>query len=153
MIFVYYLRVFFASYEFSFLIGGLVLYYFFGNFFETHFNANSLNNEAVNWAMLFPVGIVGWTFTSGLGVLFPDERTSKILHEWPDYWKLKIHFNIGILNSILYLLPCLIIWFIGDLTSFKDAWIFLTFTIATSINAFTFYTAKISIKSILIHLK
>lgn len=146
----YYLRVFFIGYEFISLLAGLAIYVFYGDFLASYLAASTLNEDAVKWAMLFPIGIAGWTLKEGVGVIFPDERTTKILHEWPEYWRLKAHFNIGILNSILYLLPCIAVWFSGTLKVFEGAWMFFIFMIALSLNAFSFYAAKISVKSALI---
>lgn len=147
---IYYLRVFLVSYEFVFLIVSAALYILFGELLEKHFLVVSINEDALKWAMLFPISISGWTLKDGVGVIFPDDKTSKILHEWPDFWKLKIHFNVGIMNSILYLLPCVAVWFIGGLNKFDGAWLFFMFAVATSLNAFSFYTAKIGIRSALI---
>ncbi|MEL4429363.1 hypothetical protein [Shewanella mangrovisoli] len=146
----YYLRVFFFSYEFVFLIFSAAIYILFGEFLEKHFLEVSINQDALKWAMLFPVSISGWTLKDGIGVIFPDDKTSKILHEWPDFWRLKAHFNIGIMNSIIYLLPCMAVWFIDGLSKFDGAWFFFMFAVAVSINAFSFYTAKIGIRSALI---
>ena len=100
--------------------------------------------------MLLPIGISGWTLKEGVGILFPDDRTAKILHEWPDYWKLKVHFNVGIFNSILYLTPCMVVWLLDGLKHFEGAWIFFTFAIVVLVNAFSFYTAKIAVRSALL---
>ncbi len=99
----YYLRVFFVSYEFVFLSLSAGIYILFGELLEKHFLVVSINEDALRWAMLFPISISGWTLKDGVGVIFPDDKTSKILHEWPDFWRLKVHFNVGIMNSIIYL--------------------------------------------------
>ena len=146
----YYLRVFFISYEIIFLIFSAVIYIFFGGLLEKSFLAISINVDALKWAMLFPFSISIWTLKEGVGVIFPDDRTSKILHEWPDYWRLKVHFNVGVLSSIIYLIPCITVWFIGGLNKFDGAWLFFMFAITTALNAFSFYTAKIGVRSALI---
>ncbi|SFG69786.1 hypothetical protein [Neptunomonas qingdaonensis] len=146
----YYLRVFFISYEFVFLILSFAIYIFYGEFIGKYFLTMSINEDALKWAMFFPISISGWTLKEGIGVLFPDDRTSKILHSWPDYWRLKIHFNVGVLNCIIYLLPCIGVWFVGGLNTFDGAWLFFMFAVAISLNAISFYTAKISIRSALI---
>lgn len=133
-----------------FLSLSAVIYFFFGESLEKHFLAFSINEDASKWAMLFPISIVGWTFKDGVSVLFPDDKTSMILHKWPDFWRLRVHFNVGIMSSIIYLLPCIGVWFIGGLTKFDGAWLFVTFAFATSLNAFSFYTAKINIRSALV---
>lgn len=146
----YYLKVFFISYEFLFLVFCGAIYIFLGDLLGSYFLKFSINEDALRWAMLFPIGISGWTLKEGVGVIFPDDRTSRVLHEWPEYWRLKAHFDVGILNSIIYLLPCVSVWFFGELDMFEGIWLFLMFAIATSLNAFSFYTAKISVRSALI---
>ncbi|WP_415775004.1 hypothetical protein ACMYQ1_13620 [Shewanella oncorhynchi] len=146
----YYLRIIFISYEFVFLVISTAIYIVYSDFIGKYFLAVSINEDALKWAMLFPISISGWTLKEGVGVIFPDDRTSKILHEWPDYWRLKAHFNVGILNSVIYLLPCISVWFIGGLNKFDGVWLFFMFAIAVSLNAFSFYIAKISVRSALI---
>jgi hypothetical protein len=146
----YYLRVFFISYELAFIMLSIAIYFFYGELLKDYFLTISINRNALNWAMLFPIGISGWTLKEGVGVIFPDDNTSRILHKWPDYWRLKVHFNVGITNSIIYILPCIAVWFVDALNNFDGAWVFFMFAIAASINAFSFYAAKISVRSALI---
>ncbi|MBL4609396.1 hypothetical protein [Halopseudomonas sp.] len=128
----------------------LALFNIFHGYFEANFLAISFDEEAVRWAAVLPVGVAVWTFKEGVGVIFPDEKTSKSLHEWPDYWKLKVHFDIGIFNNFFYLLPCFVVWFTGALDSVEGAWVFVTFFGALLVNAFSFYKAKIVIRSLLL---
>jgi hypothetical protein len=117
-----------------------------------YFPLSSLNEDAIKWAMIFPVGIAGWTLKEGVGVLFPTEKNEKALHEWPDYWRLKTHFDAGVMNSILFAIPCLIVWLLSALNTLVGAWVFIGFAGALSINAFSFYTAKIHLRSALIQI-
>lgn len=148
----YLLRVFFVSYEFVFLALCLVIYMLSKNVLSGYFPVSSLNEDAIKWAMIFPAGIVGWTLKEGVGVLFPREKNEKVLHEWPDYWRLKIHFDIGIWNSILFAFPCFIVWILSALNTLVGAWVFVSFAGALLINSFSFYAAKIHLKSALIRL-
>lgn len=148
----YLLRVFFVSYEFVFLALCLAVYMFSQKLLSGSFPLSSLNEDAIKWAMIYPAGIAGWTLKEGVGVLFPSEKNEKVLHEWPDYWKLRIHFDVGIANSILFTVPCFIVWLLSALNTLVGAWVFVGFAGALSINAFSFYTAKIHLKSVLIRL-
>ncbi|MFC0445368.1 hypothetical protein ACFOD1_07460 [Pseudidiomarina halophila] len=148
----YYLKVFFFSFEFAFLVLCLIVYMVSHGFFSQYFPLSSLNDEAIQWVMLFPIGITVWTLKEGVGVLFPSEKKEKVLHEWPDYWKLKIHFDVGISNSIFFTIPCIIVWLLDALSTLVGAWIFAGFAGALSINAFSFYAARISLRSALIRL-
>lgn len=148
----YFLRVFFVSYEFAFLASCLACYMLTKNFLVEYFPLPSLNEDAIKWAMIFPAGIAGWTLKEGVRVLFPGDKNEKALHEWPDYWRLKIHFDVGITNNILFAIPCFIIWILSALNTLVGAWVFVSFAGALSINAFSFYSAKIHLKSALIRL-
>ena len=148
----YFLRVFFVSYEFAFLAVCLTGYILTRNSLAEYFPLTSLNEDAIKWAMIFPAGISGWTFKEGLRVLFPGDKSEKTLHEWPDYWRLKIHFDVGITNSILFTIPCSIVWLMSALNTLVGAWVFFGFAGALSINAFSFYAAKIHSKSALIRI-
>ncbi|PYE30288.1 hypothetical protein DFP83_11910 [Idiomarina fontislapidosi] len=148
----YYLKVFFFSFEFAFLLLCLIVYMLSDDFFSQYFPLRSMNDEAIRWVMFFPIGITVWTLKEGVGVLFPSEKNEKILHEWPDYWKLKVHFDVGISNSIFFTIPCIVVWLLDTLNTLAGAWIFTGFAGALSINAFSFYAAKISLRSALIRL-
>jgi len=148
----YFLRVFFLSYEFVFLGLCLAGYLLSQKTLSQHFPLSSLNENAIFWAMVFPAGIAGWTFKEGVGVLFPDDKNERTLHEWPGYWRLKIHFDVGIFNSVLFTIPCFAVWLLSALNTLIGTWIFIGFAGALSINAFSFYAAKIHLKSALIRL-
>lgn len=148
----YYFRVFFISYEFLFLVLCLAVYLFSQEILSKYFPLSTLNKDAVKWAMLFPGGVVGWTLKEGVSVIFPSEKREKVLHEWPDYWKLKAHLDVGIFNSIAFIIPCFSVWIMSALNTLVGAWLFVSFAGALAINAFSFYAAKITVKSALIRL-
>lgn len=148
--FLYYLRTYLVSMEMLAIVISCSVFYLSEGALAGVIDIKSINEDALKWAALFPISLTIWTFKEATGVIFPDEKSSKLLHQWPDYWKLKAHFNIGIANSVIFVLPCLIVWLLGDLNSTAGVWIFLTFSIANSINTLSFYLAKISIKSILL---
>lgn len=148
----YFFRVFFVSYELAFLALCLAGYILSQQFISAHFSLSNLNEDAINWIMIFPAGIAYWTFKEGVAVLFPSDKREKDLHEWPDYWRLKVHFDVGITNNILFTIPCLIVWVMNALNTLVGTWVFIAFAGALSVNALSFYIAKIHLKSALIHL-
>lgn len=77
----YYLRVFFVSYEFLFLFFCGAIYMAFGDSLGRYFLKFHINDDAMKWAMLFPISISGWTLKDGVGVIFPNDRTSRFLHD------------------------------------------------------------------------
>lgn len=149
----YYCRVFFFSYEILFILFGASIFFFWKEEMLVHFDTILVNKEFINWVVLLPVAIVGWMLKEGFRILFPDEKSTKALHHWPDFWKLKAHVKVGIFSCVLFLLPCLFMWLTNKLRSFEWIWFFFVFFIALIINAYTFYSAKIELKSILVHLQ
>ncbi len=149
----YFLQVFLVSLELLFFL--LILLICISKQLEigAFLESTKFNEEAIKWVTLYPLGICGWVLKDGSTVLFPDDKTNKILHDWPDYWRLKTHFHVGIIYSILFVLPCFYIWLTGEILTIYGVAIFLSCSIACSINAFSFFQAKIKIKEILIHAK
>ncbi|SHH21133.1 hypothetical protein [Ferrimonas marina] len=150
---IYYLRIIFISFEMLVFLSGVFLYFSFEPELKEAFESLSINEDARKWLLMLPLGIVGWTFKEGKVVIFPNEKLDKFLHEWPDYWKLKCHFNIGILIAVVFSIVCIYVWLIDGLEQFKLAWLFLISTLVILINACSFYMAIISIKSMLLKVK
>ena len=148
----YYIRIFFISFQFLTILIGTAIFFVYGEDVFIHFKDIEFNEDYSKWLILILAGIAGWLFKDGAGVLFPCERTSRILHEWPGYWRLKVHFNMGVFYNFILVLPCVFILLFNKLDDFKWAWFFCVFSIAFLINASSFYFAKIDLKSILIHI-
>lgn len=110
-----------------------------------------MNEDGIKWLVLYPVGIAGWILKEGVGILFPDEKTNKILHEWDKYWMLKAHFNVGIFYAIILTAPCIYLWVTNKLATSWGAPLFASCTLAISIAAFSFYQARIKVRELLIH--
>lgn len=152
MKFIYYVRVFILSFEFLALIFVLALYLFLNDIFTTIFNSIKINDEALKWLISYHIGIAVWILKDGTTILFPDEKTNRALHEWPEYWKLKAHFDVGIFYCISSTAICLSICFFEGIKTINGAWFFSACTISLSLSAYSFYVAKIKLKSALIHL-
>lgn len=149
----YYLRVFFISFEFMFILLSFLAFIFIGKYTLPYINLIKPESDALKWIITYPIMITGWIFTEGVAVLFPDEKTSAFLHKWKYFWKLKAHFNIGLFYCLIFLLPCIVIWLINKVNSYYGFWIFITCSAAITINAFSFFSAKIHLKSVLLNLK
>lgn len=151
--FFYYLRLFFVSVEFLNLVFFYFVYSFLSDYFLLMLAGVSINKEAVEWMVLYPMGLASWIFLTGSSVLFPDENANHALHEWPDYWKLKAHFNVGLFFAVALSFVCFVVWLLGKISTQGGAWIFSACCVSISVAAFSFYSANIELKSILIHLK
>ena len=150
MKFLYCLRVFFISCEFAFLLFGLAIYIYFGEILHSTFMRIPTVERAKIVLIGLQIGLFVYNFKDGMSIILPDDHTSKVLRAWPDFWKLEMHFNVGIFNTIIFFLPCLFVWLMGFLNEFEGLWIFLIFSIAASINTLSFYYAKINVRSALI---
>lgn len=146
----YYLRVFFVSFEFLTLVTAYFVYSLAEDFLANYLSSTTLNEDALKWIVLFPVTIIGWILKEGVSVLFPDEKLVKIFHEWPDFWKLKVHFNVGLFYCLLGL-PCILVWLMDKVATASGVVVFVGCSLALVINAYSFYSAKIQVKSALIH--
>ncbi|MBL4588470.1 MAG: hypothetical protein JKY11_00120 [Alphaproteobacteria bacterium] len=132
------------------ILAGGIGFLCFGEVLSSSFNRIRFNEGALTWMPLLPVTICCWVLKEGVSVLFPQEKDLKILHEWPDYKKLKVHFNVGVVFCVLLTAPCLFIWLFNKLESFEWAWIFCVCVIALLADAYSVYSAKIELKSVLV---
>jgi hypothetical protein len=148
----YYLRVFFVSYEFLTLLATFGLYAIWSDEILSVFQGVRTSDDALKWLVAYPIGLAGWMLKDGVGVLFPDEKSNRILHEWPEYWRLKAHFDVGLFYSISLTVPCVLVWVFDKLKTIEGAWVFGACAVALSVSAYSFYEAKIKLKSTLIHL-
>jgi len=145
----YYLRTFFVSLECLCIALSSFIYLCWGEKFDRTFENAVLNADAVKWIAALPVALCVWTIKEARDIPYPDEKSARILNKWPDYWKLKAHFYVGLLFCILFLIPLLFIWLFNWLESFKGMWIYFTLVFSLLVNAASFYLAKIKLKSIL----
>lgn len=146
----YYLKVFFISFEFFVVLFFLFLYSWF-NIEITEFIKNmKFNDKAFEWLILYPISLTVWILKDGIGVLFPDEKTNVILHKWPDYWMLKAHFNVGVFYAICFTILCVAVWLSNKILTASGATIFIACTVSLSIVALSLYNAKVRIREFLI---
>jgi hypothetical protein len=153
MKFKYYLRVFFISVEFLCLLSGFAIFLFWGEQINELLIEVKLNTKALDAVYIYPISVTVWMLSIGKTVLFPDEATNKILHQWNDYWKLKVHFNVGIFYSLFLCFINVLIWLFGNITSSLGALAFVSCFFAISVSALSFYQANLSIRELLIHAK
>lgn len=115
-------------------------------------HSSSFDSQALQWLALYPLGLAAWVFQSGSLVLFPSEKADKILHEWPDYWKLKAHFNIGIIYSIFWAVSAATPWTLGSFNTAYGAISLAASILGASISALSFYQANLTLREILIRI-
>lgn len=149
MVVLYYFRVFFVGLEFCTILLGVLSYIFLCDIAAGLVDFSSMNQEAMKWLVALPAVLTGWTFKEGRIFLFPEGGV-KVLHDWPEYWALKVHFDVGMFNSVLYLAPCLVVWLFGWFGTILGLWVFTFSFMALGLNAWGFYLASIRLKEILL---
>ena len=73
-------------------------------------SGSSPPDEIVKHLALLPVAGVGWMFFSGRTLLFPEKDAKQSLQSWPEYWKLRIGFDVSLIYSVIFGVLGLIAW-------------------------------------------
>jgi hypothetical protein len=103
---------------------------------------------------LLPTALAIWVFSEARKLLFPDEDKSKVLQKWDDYWKWRIHFNVGIFYALFFAATGLISWIMGAKVSNPIGFVVLVAAVAGAMAvAFSVYMARITLSEILIDCK
>lgn len=72
----------------------------------------SLNNEEVLKYLLFlPISFFVWIVKEAKDMVVSEKEHLKILVNWPDYWKFKIHVNVSLFYALIFLLVSALPWF------------------------------------------
>lgn len=104
--------------------------------------------------MLLPTALAAWIFNESRVLLQEDKETIRILTEWTDYWKLKIHIWAGLGYTVLFAFMSLIPWVaksgIGTGTGLL---LFVASLIGQLALAIGVYAARIRVKEIIVHAK
>lgn len=105
-----FLRLFLIGPEFAILLGGALLEYQFGDGIARWISGSSPPDEIVKHLALLPAAAAGWMFFSGRTLLFPEKDTKQSLQSWPEYWKLRIGFDVALVYAIVFAVLGLIAW-------------------------------------------
>jgi len=148
----YWLRVFVISFEFLIVVISILLSSVYGEIVSTFIRELQINDEVLKWLMFVPAGLICWSFSEAKLLLFPDGELSKILHKWPDYRKLKIHFWVALIYAVLFLVIGFLPLFIKEGLNTATGFIMFFCGIAGELMvALSIYSAQISVKEILMH--
>ncbi|TDM09010.1 MAG: hypothetical protein C4K60_06555 [Ideonella sp. MAG2] len=107
---IYFARVFFISFEFLALAISVLLVKFFESEANAITSALAINEELTKFAMLLPITLFAWCANEGRDMIFSNQDHSKILVNWPDYWKLKHHIFASLLFSLIFCLLSIFPW-------------------------------------------
>ncbi len=99
---------------------------------------------------LFPIGLAVWIFSEVRKLLLPEPNVKEILLEWPEYWRLKIHFHVTLMYSIIFSIFGVITWALKLTVREPTGFVILTVSVVGQlIVAISVYLARISAEEIL----
>lgn len=146
----YFVRVFFVSLEFLVL----TLTFFCVRLFEPHASAIAsalaINEELIKWAILLPITLFAWCANECRDLIFSNPDHSKILVNWPDYWRLKQHIVASLIYLIIFCALSGFPWLSkSGITTGPGLIFFVAGCVGCIIVAAQLYAAKMSINEIM----
>lgn len=69
--------------------------------------------EAYKYLALLPTFVIVKVRSDNWKLLFPGDGQDKTLHEWPDYWKLRIYINVNFVYAFIFTGLGVISWALG----------------------------------------
>lgn len=110
--------------------------------------------ELTKFLMLLPSAIAAWVFNECRALLQEDKETIRVLVQWEDYWRLKIHVWAALLYTSTFTLISLAPWLAKSaITSGGGLILFAASLVGQFVVAIGVYTARIRVKELLVHLK
>jgi hypothetical protein len=107
--------------------------------------------EILKHFALLPSAFAGWVFVESKKLLFPEFDKKTILQEWPGYWRLKVHFNVGLFFAFIFAVIGLVVWVLGYKVNEPVGFVLLLTSVAGGfVVVISVYLAKINISEILI---
>ncbi|MDH4027203.1 MAG: hypothetical protein OEU95_00030 [Nitrospirota bacterium] len=144
--FIDFIRFLIISPEFLILLVAFVLYEFFSDYLVIITLLISKKTEMIKHFALVPSFIMIAIFKMAKSLLFPEKDKKEILQSWPDYYKLKLGFEVAILYSILFAIIGILGWALDwNETSPLPALGLLTALFGSSTVFITTYKAEITI--------
>lgn len=144
-----------VSLEFLILIVGSTLY-FIQDWVQLISSRLSDTPEILQHVSLLPFAMAVWTFNENKKLLFPDEEDKEdiALQKWPDYWKLRIYFNVSLMYAVAFTAVGIYVWILGyKITDPKGFILLVVSVIGAFVVAGSTYFARIQQKEILLNNK
>lgn len=150
----YVLRVSFISIEALVLACAWLSFSYFTSEFQVFASTLALNDEVLKYLMLLPAALAVWVINETRVLLQEDRETVRILTDWPDYWKLKVHTWISLGYAVVFAFMSLIPWVAkSGISSGIGMLLFLASIIGQLCLAISVYAARIRVKEIIVHAK
>lgn len=154
MNFIYMLRVLVVSLEAVVLLLGLLAWTYLDVSLNKLASALSINEDALKFLMLVPLGLFVWIANELRQLLVEDKDTIRILTDWPDYSLLKVHVWVALLYSVVFASLSVVPWFAPS--GVRAGWallIFVASTLGQLLVAASVYSARIKVKELVAHVR
>ncbi len=146
-----YILAIFVSFEFVIIALALAIVLVWPNIITPVSSLLGDDAEVLKHMALLPSALAIWIFTESRKLLFPDEYNKRILQQWDDYWKWRIHFNVAIFYAVLFAGAGLISWALGVKANTATGFVVLLSSIfGALIVALSIYLARITLSEILV---
>ncbi|WP_155623726.1 hypothetical protein [Burkholderia territorii] len=103
-------RVFFISPELLLVLVGVAIQQWLAKSVERLLVDINISDDFLKWAIAIPGALLCWSLVSGRKLLFPEKDKKSILQKWPDYWILKICFNVALVWNLIFVLISIYAW-------------------------------------------
>jgi hypothetical protein len=145
------LRILFASYEALFLSIIAASYFYYPDFFIGIGENFQTNNEIWKFIPSIPLVVCGFAVQYAWKILMPLESSSnRVLHEWTNYWKLKLRVIYSVLLCAACVLGAVYIWFFSDtLSAINTGAIFIASIVVAVTVAFNQFLAAFKIRELM----
>ncbi|MFZ3072653.1 MAG: hypothetical protein WA162_05370 [Thermodesulfobacteriota bacterium] len=145
-----YFRVIFISIEFLVILLGAIFFFLWPEYAILISAKLSDNSDFQKYLFAASPILAVYVFNESRKLLFPEKVKKKIFQSWPDYWKLKIHFLVGLLYSGLFAGIGLLTWALGYKVNEPKGFVMLAVSVVGGlVVAVSVYWARIRLPEIL----
>lgn len=150
----YVLRVTFLSIEALVLMATTLGWVSYQKEFQAIASSLEVDSEMLKYLMFLPTGLAVWIFNEVRVLLQEDKETIRILTEWEDYWRLKVHTWLSLFYALVFAVLSLLPWvFKGGISTGIGLLLFIASIVGQSSLAVSIYTARIGLKEMIAHVK
>ncbi len=146
-----YIRATVISLEFLIILLVILLVLIKPEFISTWSLRLSDNAEALRYVALAPVTVMVLVFNDSYKLLFPSEGKKKRFQAWPEYWKFKIIFFVGLMYSVLFGVAGLMTWILSfKINESIGLVVFAGSVVGSFVVYVSIYLARIKVKELMI---
>lgn len=147
----YFLRIIIISVEFIVILALAACIKLFVQQASIFSSSLTINTELTKWAILLPISLFIWCAKEGHDLIFANQEHSKILINWPDYWRLKQHVIVSLIFSIFFCVLSAYPWMSeSGISTGEGLTIFFFSCLGSLVVAGHLYFAKMAIKEIIL---